>query len=112
MPRSCRALWSAFVLLLVVLLRSPSAHAFCGFYVSGSDAPLGNDATQVALMRSGTRTVLSMRNSYQGPPEDFALVVPVPVVLQRENVRTLPAALFDQLDRLSAPRRPGRRRCT
>ena len=27
----------------------------------------------------GTKMVLSMQNNYQGPPEDFALVIPVPV---------------------------------
>jgi isorenieratene synthase len=42
--------------------------AFCGFYVSGADAKLYNNATQVVLMREGTRTVLSMANNYQGPP--------------------------------------------
>ncbi len=80
------------------------AHAFCGFYVSGSGAPLANNATQVVLMREGTRTVLSMQNSYQGPPQDFAMVVPVPVVLQRENVKTLERDVFERVDRLTAPR--------
>jgi hypothetical protein len=81
-----------------------AASAFCGFYVSGADAKLFNDATQVALMREGTRTVLSMQNDYQGPPEAFAMVVPVPVVLQKENVKTLPKELFAKLDQLTAPR--------
>ena len=58
----------------------------------------------VVMMREGTRTVLSMRNNYQGPPENFAMVVPVPVVLQQENVKTLPAAIFDKVDQLAAPR--------
>src|SRR5262245_49141535 len=81
-----------------------SASAFCGFYVGGAEAKLYNHATEVVLMRAGTRTVLSMQNSYDGPPQNFALVVPVPVVLQRENVKTLPRELFDRVDRLSAPR--------
>ena len=83
---------------------SREAHAFCGFYVSGADAKLFNDATQVVLMREGQRTVLSMQNAYKGPPESFALVVPVPVVLQKENVKTLPAEIFDRVDALTAPR--------
>lgn len=58
----------------------------------------------VVLMREGTRTVLSMQNNYQGPPENFAMVVPVPVVLQQENVKTLPMAIFDKLDKLASPR--------
>ncbi len=80
------------------------AGAFCGFYVSGAGAELFNNATQVVLMREGTRTVLSMQNNYQGPAEDFALVVPVPVVLQEENVKTLPREIFAKIDTLAAPR--------
>src|SRR5262245_35527636 len=80
------------------------AHAFCGLYVASADSPLVNDATHVVLMREHTRTVLSMANHYKGPPEAFALVVPVPVVLQQENVKTLPRDVFNRLDRLTAPR--------
>jgi hypothetical protein len=90
-------------LLLLALWPAPAA-AFCGFYVSGSGGPLVNDATQVVLMRQGLRTVLSMQNDYQGPPEGFALVIPVPIVLQKENVRTLPRSVFEHVDRLAAPR--------
>jgi hypothetical protein len=71
---------------LAALAASPVAHAFCGFYVSGADAKLFNNATIVVLMREGTRTVLSMQNNYQGPAEDFAMVVPVPVVLKSKRV--------------------------
>ena len=81
-----------------------SAEAFCGFYVAPNDAPLYADASMVALMRDGTRTVLSMSNNYKGPATDFAMVVPVPVVLQKENVKTLPLDIFHKLEALSAPR--------
>ncbi len=78
--------------------------AFCGFYVAGADAKLYADATQVVLMREGTRTVLSMQNDYKGPPEAFAMVIPVPVVLAKENVKTLPREVFAKVDELGAPR--------
>jgi hypothetical protein len=81
-----------------------TAEAFCGFYVSGSSEQLTNEATRVAMMREGTRTVLSMSNDYDGPAQDFAMVVPVPVVLQRENVRTLPHDVFRHVESLTAPR--------
>src|SRR3954470_9263957 len=81
-----------------------AAHAFCGFYVGGAGAKIFNNATMVVLMRDGTRTVLSMQNNYQGPPSQFAMVVPVPVVLQKENVKTLPREVFDRVDQLAAPR--------
>src|SRR5437868_9416008 len=79
-------------------------HAFCGFYVSGSDGKMFNDATQVVLMRDGTRTVLSMQNDYRGPIEDFAMVVPVPVVLHEQDVKTLSNKVFDHVDALGSPR--------
>jgi len=81
-----------------------AAHAFCGFYVAGSDKALVNDATQVVLMREGTRTVLSMQNDYKGPLDDFAMVVPVPVVLKQDDVKTLPKAVFEHVDSLGSPR--------
>ncbi|MEE2788566.1 MAG: DUF2330 domain-containing protein [Myxococcota bacterium] len=90
-------------LCLLCVLPS-NAEAFCGFFVSGADAKLYNNASQVALMRKGTRTVMSMSNNYQGPPENFAMVVPVPVILKKENVKTLPLDVFEKIDRLSAPR--------
>jgi hypothetical protein len=92
-------------LLFAALAALPAAaHAFCGFYVSSAGADLFNDATMVVLMREGTRTVLSMQNTYRGPPQDFALVVPVPVVLQKENVKTLPKSVFGRVDALAGPR--------
>lgn len=100
--RSC-SLAFAGTLAATALLAAPSA-AFCGFYVSGADAKLFNNATQVVLMREGTRTVLSMQNNYEGPPESFAMVVPVPVILQKENVKTLPGQVFGKIDQLDSPR--------
>ena len=90
--------------LTSTFLAPAAADAFCGFYVSGAGAEMFNNATQVVLMRSESRTVLSMQNNYQGPAEDFAIVVPVPVILQKENVKTLPHELFGRIDKLSAPR--------
>jgi hypothetical protein len=88
-----------------VLAAAPEpAQAFCGFFVAGSNARLTNNASQVVLMRKGNRTVMTMSNNYQGPPENFAMVVPVPVVLHKEDVKTLPADVFDRIDSLSAPR--------
>ena len=90
--------------VFALALAPRAASAFCGFYVGGADQRLYNNATQVVLMREGTRTVLSMQNNYQGPPADFAMVVPVPVVLQKENVKTLPKSVFDRVDQLASPR--------
>jgi MYXO-CTERM domain-containing protein len=45
-----------------------------------------------------------MQNDYQGPPEDFALVIPVPVVLKEADVKILRDELFDRVDKLASPR--------
>lgn len=89
---------------LIVSLWATNASAFCGFYVGGAGAELFNDASQVVLMRDGTKTILSMQNRYDGPVDDFALVIPVPEVLMEANVKTLEDELFAKLDRLTAPR--------
>ena len=88
----------------VVTMAPKQADAFCGFYVAPSDAPLYADASMVALMRDGTRTALSMSNNYKGPAADFAMVVPVPVVVQKDNVKTLDKGVFQKHEKLSAPR--------
>src|SRR5205814_3383790 len=81
-----------------------NADAFCGFYVSGSGEKMFADATQVVLVRDGTRTVLSMQNDYKGPLDDFAMVIPVPVVLHEADVKTLPKDVFAHTDSLGSPR--------
>lgn len=86
MMRYARAIAFAVPFALSTLAALPEADAFCGFYVAGADKQLFNNATMVVMMREGTRTVLSMQNNYQGPPENFAMVVPVPVVLQKKTV--------------------------
>lgn len=94
---------AAFLLLSSAFFAS-DAMAFCGFYVGGAGADLYANATQVVLMREGTKTVLSMQNRYDGPTADFAMVIPVPVVLQQADVKTLEDAVFAKLDVLTAPR--------
>jgi hypothetical protein len=91
--------------VVVALVCAPqAAEAFCGFYVAPGENQLVADATQVVLMRKGTRTVLSMQNNYKGPPEAFAMVIPVPVVLKEADVKTLPKAVFANVERMGAPR--------
>lgn len=85
-------------------LQPSPASAFCGFYVSGVEGELVNEASSVVIMRAGDRTVISMANDYRGPPEDFALVVPIPEAIEREQVRTLSRDAFERVERLSSPR--------
>jgi len=89
---------------LLVLLHPAPALAFCGFYVGKADTQLFNESSQVALVRDGDRTVLTMSNDYRGPLTEFALVVPVPTVLEREQIHVGNRRLLEHLDAYSAPR--------
>lgn len=62
------------------------AQAFCGFYVGKADANLFNEASQVIVVRDGDKTVVSMLNDYKGELKEFAIVVPVPAVLQKGQI--------------------------
>lgn len=96
-----------FVLLSVALtsvLFPTNSWAFCGFYVAKADASLYNQASQVVIARNGDRTVLTISSDYQGDVKDFAIVVPVPVVLEQEQVQVSDPKIVERLDAFSAPR--------
>ncbi len=83
---------------------APTIFAFCGFYVAKADTKLFNQASQIVMVRDGDRTVLTMANDFQGDPKEFAMVVPVPVVLKREQIHVADKGLIDHLDAYTAPR--------
>ncbi|MBI3289411.1 MAG: DUF2330 domain-containing protein [Elusimicrobia bacterium] len=93
-------------LFLAALLfcRPDGAFGFCGFYVAKADSSLYNKASQVVIARNGDRTALTMANDYKGDPKEFALVVPVPVVLHKNDVKVVDPELISHLDAYSAPR--------
>jgi hypothetical protein len=90
-------------MVLTLLLGGP-AHAFCGTFVGGAGADLYNNASQVALVRQGDQTTLTMQNDFEGDLAEFAVVVPVPTVLTQADVRVVDPAVFDRLDAYSSPR--------
>ena len=83
---------------------APSAQAFCGFYVAKAGTDLFNQSSKVALVRDGDRTVITMANDYQGELTEFAMVIPVPTAITREQVHISDPALLKHLDAYTAPR--------
>src|SRR5262249_25436479 len=79
-------------------------HAFCGFYVAKADAKLFNKASQVVIARHEDKTVLTMANDFQGDPKEFAVVIPVPTFIERDQIHVADKAVIDHLDAYSAPR--------
>jgi len=99
-----RVITAGLVMAIACLLFARPVLAFCGFYVAKADTSLYNEASQVILARDGDRTVLTMANDYQGEVADFAMVVPVPTVLQEGQVNVGDPAIVQRLDDFSAPR--------
>jgi hypothetical protein len=83
---------------------SPILFSFCGFYVSKADGTLKNKTSQVILVRDGNKTIITMYNDFKGDTKDFAMVVPVPVVLHKEDVHVVDPSIFQRLNDYSAPR--------
>jgi hypothetical protein len=94
----------ASILILAVGVFPRTASAFCGFYVGKADTQLFNKASQVALVRDGDKTVLTMSNDFKGELTDFAVVVPVPTAISREQIHIGERALLERLDAYSSPR--------
>src|SRR5256712_3268563 len=91
-------------LLLLPMFSAQSVLAFCGFYVAKADTKLFNQASQVVLVRHEDKTVLTMANDFRGDPKEFAIVVPVPTVLEREQIHVGDRTILQHLDAYSAPR--------
>jgi hypothetical protein len=94
----------AVVLVSIAAWSTPTVLGFCGFYVAKADTKLFNQASQVVLVRDGDRTVMTMANDFEGEPKEFAVVIPVPTFLTREQIHVGDKALIDHLDAYSAPR--------
>lgn len=92
------------LIALLFLVAAPPAHAFCGFYVARADTQLYNQASQVVLVRDGDRTVITMASDFSGELDEFAMVVPVPTFIEKEQIHVAEQALIDHLDAYSAPR--------
>ncbi len=89
-------------MLLFALL--PQAQAFCGTYVGPVGSSLENQAAQVILAREDERTVLTLANDYTGSEANFGIVIPVPEVLDADDVSLPDPELFAAFDLYAAPR--------
>jgi len=90
--------------IILAAMISHEAIAFCGFYVCKADGTLKNKTSQVILVRDGNRTVITMYNDFQGNMKDFAMVVPVPVVLKKSDIKVVNQQIFTTLNEYSKPR--------
>jgi Na+-translocating ferredoxin:NAD+ oxidoreductase RnfD subunit len=91
-------------MLVLVSMLTHEASAFCGFYVSKADGTLKNKTSQVIIVHDGDRNVITMYNDFHGNMKDFAMVVPVPVVLKKSDIKVVDQQIFTTLNEYSKPR--------
>ena len=92
------------IIIAVIIGISPVLYSFCGFYVSKADGTIKNKTSQVILVRDGNRNVITMYNDFKGETKDFAMVVPVPVVLKEADIHVIDQSVFQRLNDYSSPR--------
>jgi hypothetical protein len=93
-----------FALSLGLLVRPDSAHSFCGFYVAKADTKIFNKASQVVLARRDDKTVITMVNDFKGDPQEFAVVIPVPTLIEKGQINVGDKKVIDHLDVYTSPR--------
>jgi hypothetical protein len=90
--------------LAAIVLTSNMGYSFCGFYVAKADVKLFNKTSQVIIAKNGDKQTVTMSSDFEGEVKDFAMVVPVPVVLEEKDIKTVNQSIFGKLEDYSAPR--------
>lgn len=83
---------------------TPVAIATALAIVGAGDKPAVNEATDIVVLRKGTQTVVTLRPTYQGPAETFAVIIPVPASVTLADLAVLAPGAVDAVDTLGAPR--------
>ena len=93
---------SALIASAITALPSP-ARACGGFFCDNLD-PVVQTAERILFRVNADDTVTTIVEiQYQGPPSQFAWVLPVAPGLTVEDITTAPAGLFDALEERTAP---------
>ena len=65
---------------------------------------LYNKSTKMVVARNGDTSTITMTADYRGDPQEFAVVIAVPTVLTREQIKVADRRLIEVLDQWSAPK--------
>ena len=90
--------------LLILCAKPELARSFCGFYVAKADTKIFNKASQVVLVRQDDKTVITMVNDFKGDPKEFAVVIPVPTLIEKGQIHIGDKKIIDHLDAYTSPR--------
>jgi hypothetical protein len=93
-----------FLALLILCAKPELARSFCGFYVAKAETKIFNKASQVVLARQDDKTVITMVNDFKGDPKEFAVVIPVPTLIEKGQIHIGDKKIIDHLDAYTSPR--------
>jgi hypothetical protein len=87
---------------------SPNARAVPGFFATGGSDAKSSEAksrsAQVVVLKNGSQNVVSVMADYDGPMDNFALVIPVPSDVSAADVVALKRGDVERIEELTAPR--------
>ena len=86
-------------LVLGLVTAASPAFALPGFIAGKGNTARVSNTTQVVLLEKGDHTVVTVWADYEGPLDQFALVLPVPADVDLEDVKTLKRDAIDKVDR-------------
>src|SRR5687768_8821754 len=107
-----RALFVSAV-VVVALAWSEPVRAMCGCMLPPRPPPkqgtvarakIVNKASKVIIARDGDSTTMTLANDFAGAPAEFGLVVPVPTVITKKDVKVVDDKVFVELERQTAPK--------
>ena len=100
----------ASLLILLPAIVPITAEASCMCFMRpepesslGDEGVAKNPATAVFLLRDGTRTILTVEPTYDGPVTDVSMIVPIPHAIERSDIRTISGHHFRRVDAMTAP---------
>ena len=106
--------WVGLILVAALCaLASPVPSALaCGAYFARrvpqttaiASAQLYNRTSKMVVARADNATTITMTADYRGDPQEFAVVIAVPTVLAREQIKIANGTLIETLDRWTAPK--------
>jgi hypothetical protein len=104
MSRRLKGAVAAVAILTQLGALAQPAAAFCGFYVAKADSKLFNKSSKVVLAWDDGKTAITMASDYEGDPREFAVVIPVPSFIARQQIGVIDMHMIDHLDAFTAPR--------
>ena len=89
--------------LSIIAVFLPSYLAADGCYFSKHAAATSADQRAVVI-RDGLETTMVLSTAYTGETEEFSWIIPVPVPPKRRDIREADHSLFEELEKITAPK--------